>query len=455
LNLYVWDRTRDALSVAGVSRKELDALAGVSLYRDGLRVLPYGEPGNDWLFLDQERIQAPSERVGNNQVIGLVEVDQSSNLRLRDKTNREGLIENDSFLDMRVLARAAIRLFTTYWRADRPVLAAGGSSTEPAEPVAGARRTARAIRASARDDVNVDLPPTTTPTVPPTRFPGPSQDGATTPTPSQDGAASRTVNQREAADLLLGELDEVQRSIRGQYEQFDRLLQLAAAGLAAERVVHEFGRQVTAASDAVHQLRSAPGVNGDALSALRAVIATLEAEFRVLAPYESTRRGPRARDASVTDLAKLALELNRRILDTGDAEAEIVGDEFFVTTRGTQILQILDNLVHNAAYWVTKARIGQRRRIAVVVNASDRTVVVADNGPGISSEEVRLVFEPHFSMKEGGSGLGLYISAQLAKSAGGQLICISAGPGKARLPDWATGAAFQLTLFTKAGRTDG
>ena len=106
LVVAVWDRSRDALVTSGVPRSELDAMAGVSLYRDGLRVLPYGEPGNDWLFLDQERIQAPAERIGNNQVIGLVEVDQSTNLLLRHKTNREGLIENDAFLDLRTLVRA-------------------------------------------------------------------------------------------------------------------------------------------------------------------------------------------------------------------------------------------------------------------------------------------------------------------------------------------------------------
>ena len=55
-----------------ISAKELDAQSDISLFRDHLRVLPYGEPGNDWLFLDQERIQDPSGRIGNNQVIGLI-----------------------------------------------------------------------------------------------------------------------------------------------------------------------------------------------------------------------------------------------------------------------------------------------------------------------------------------------------------------------------------------------
>ena len=80
LNFYVWDRTSNHLQTSGVSRDELNALCGVSLFRDHMRVLPYGEQGNDWLFLDQERINDPTERVANNQIIGYVQLDQSQNL---------------------------------------------------------------------------------------------------------------------------------------------------------------------------------------------------------------------------------------------------------------------------------------------------------------------------------------------------------------------------------------
>jgi hypothetical protein len=155
LNLYVWDRSSNYLQASGVSRHELDAHCGVSLFRDSLRVLPYGEPGDDWLYLDQERIQAPAERIGNNQVIGLVLVDQSTNLQLRDKTNREGLIETQAFQDLRTLVRAAIRLFTTHWRRDRPASTAKRQSTHHGNTgdIDAARALASAIGVTARDDV--------------------------------------------------------------------------------------------------------------------------------------------------------------------------------------------------------------------------------------------------------------------------------------------------------------
>lgn len=226
LNLYVWDRAKNNLAESGVSRQELDAQCGVSLFRDGLRVLPYGEPGDDWLLLDQDRIQAPSERIGNNQVIGMVQVEQESNLRLRDKTNREGLIENDAFLDLRVMVKAAIRLFLAQWKKDRP------RSEDPGSPhhgsVTNAKTIAAAIKKSARDDVEVDVPPTA--------LPGKAGE------PSASGRA--VVSQPQAIELLMANLDGAEHAMRERERRLEILLHLAATGIAAERVVHEFGRQV-------------------------------------------------------------------------------------------------------------------------------------------------------------------------------------------------------------------
>jgi signal transduction histidine kinase len=436
LNLYVWDRSREALQRSGVPRAELDALCGVSIFRDGLRVLPYGEPGNDWLFLDQERIQAPAERIGNNQLIGLLEVDQSTNLQLRDKTNREGLIENDAFLDLRALARAAIRLFTSHWRSDRPPARATTRAEEPPESVDGARRLARAIGTSARDDVQVSVGGT------PSSADAPN---GVEPSPTTPSDGETTVSQREAVDLLLGELDDVQHGIDVRRERFDRLLHLAATGLAAERVVHEFGRQLVAASDALIELRTAGGDRrAAALETLRVVLATLEGEFRVLAPYEVIRRRPRSREVGIRALAEIALRLNERPLDANHVSRAVVGDDFDVRARGTEILQILDNLIHNAAYWLGTVPPGQERRLEVILSAADRSMAVADTGPGLADDVRALAFEPFFSMKTEGSGLGLYISAELARSAGGTLRLLDKGdPGR---PSWAVGATFELAL---------
>ena len=95
-----------------------------------------------------------------------------------------------------------------------------------------------------------------------------------------------------------------------------------------------------------------------------------------------------------------------------------------------RVLQILLNLVGNAIryapdnsqVWIRLEDAGSRARL-----------VVADQGPGLSSEQQVKVFEKFErlgrSNEDGGSGLGLYISRRLARAMGGDLM-IDSAPGQ-------------------------
>jgi len=48
-------------------------------------------------------------------------------------------------------------------------------------------------------------------------------------------------------------------------------------------------------------------------------------------------------------------------------------------------------------------------------------LIIRDNGPGISSDELPLVFEPGFRGRDGGTGIGLYVAQSLASRRGWQL----------------------------------
>ena len=89
-------------------REDLDNAAGVNVYRDGFRVLPYGDKGDDWLHLDARRVNNPTLRLSNNQVAGYVLIGADANPDLRDQTNREGLIDNKAFEDLRLAVREMI-----------------------------------------------------------------------------------------------------------------------------------------------------------------------------------------------------------------------------------------------------------------------------------------------------------------------------------------------------------
>jgi len=447
LNFYVWDRTSNYLQTSGVSREELSSQCGVSLFRDHMRVLPYGELGNDWLFLDQERINDPSERLANNQIIGYVQLDQSKNLLLRDKTNREGLIENEAFLDLRALVRASLRVFMSYWKTDRPkkdapVHAQQGSIDQ-------VRNLAVALHTSASPSIQVTIlgkpefvsdPPNALPSAADSNAPGNSPS----PAPADPVTAGEVVTQVQAVERLIKNIDGAEATIEDREQRLEIILHLAATGLAAERVVHEFGRQVRAAVDAVADVRTLlrpADRSGPAITALEAALMTLRNEFRVLAPYESAERAQRSRSTSAKEIGELALSLNMAAMTAASISVGVEGQDFTIKVRPASLVQVLDNLVHNAWYWVSTLSEDKPRRVGVILNADEGKILVADSGPGVPEESTVHVFDSFFSMRTGGRGLGLHISTELMRNLQGRLRL--AGPEDSHLiPGWATGAVF-------------
>ena len=76
----------------------LDTYCGIKIYRDNFRVKPYGEIGNDWLELDKSKVKdTHGYRVGNNQTVGVIKISDRTNPLLIDATNREGIIENQAY----------------------------------------------------------------------------------------------------------------------------------------------------------------------------------------------------------------------------------------------------------------------------------------------------------------------------------------------------------------------
>ena len=71
-------------------------------------------------------------------------------------------------------------------------------------------------------------------------------------------------------------------------------------------------------------------------------------------------------------------------------------------------------------------------------------ILFSDNGPGISNDIAYRIFEPLFSRKEGGRGMGLTIARQLAEAHGGRISVILDGRRK--------GANFQIMLPRKKSR---
>jgi len=83
-----------------------------------------------------------------------------------------------------------------------------------------------------------------------------------------------------------------------------------------------------------------------------------------------------------------------------------------------RLTQVLLNLVINALQAVERKG---RVEVSAVLADGMVCVAVSDNGPGIPPDKLVSIFEPYFTTKAEGSGLGLWIAQQIATAHGGNL----------------------------------
>lgn len=109
-----------------------------------------------------------------------------------------------------------------------------------------------------------------------------------------------------------------------------------------------------------------------------------------------------------------------------------------------KVLQILVNLMRNAKYALDEGA-PREKRITVTLRRKDDhfiEIIVADNGIGISEENLTRIFSHGFTTRKDGHGFGLHSGALAAQQMGGTLTAASEGIGR--------GAAFSLTLLISA-----
>jgi signal transduction histidine kinase len=117
------------LNVRDAARRGRDE-GGIHLYVDRFRVAPYGDPGDDWLKLDEDRgrrlVNTPKDLArfagkadrpmlflpGNNQLFGQVHLSRRANPDIRQTLNRERVIDTPAFRELRSFVRKGIDYLT-------------------------------------------------------------------------------------------------------------------------------------------------------------------------------------------------------------------------------------------------------------------------------------------------------------------------------------------------------
>jgi C4-dicarboxylate-specific signal transduction histidine kinase len=104
-----------------------------------------------------------------------------------------------------------------------------------------------------------------------------------------------------------------------------------------------------------------------------------------------------------------------------------------------QLQQVIFNLVSNAIEAMSSAATGSRvlRLRSEATESGDCVVAIEDSGPGIEPETLKRIFEPFFTSKSKGMGMGLSICRSIIEAHGGRLWVSGNTP---------TGAVFQFVL---------
>jgi signal transduction histidine kinase len=239
--------------------------------------------------------------------------------------------------------------------------------------------------------------------------------------------------------------DEVQRRVRTRVRSERRHLagehQRSLEQLSAS-IAHEIRNPITAAKSLVQQLSEDPH-GEDQSEYARVAVAELERVERSISHLLRFAREEETRVESIAmqDVLESAIDSFRDrcirnqtlILRNYDAEGQLEGDP-------EQLRRVVINLIGNAMDAIEEAQVSQPEiRVSMGENLAGNEVWlrIADNGFGMDDQTCEQIFDPFFTSREEGTGLGLALSRKIVDSHGGT-IEVESRPGQ--------GAEFILTF---------
>lgn len=127
---------------------------------------------------------------------------------------------------------------------------------------------------------------------------------------------------------------------------------------------------------------------------------------------------PSSEELDVIDAIKLALD----VFDKSYIEFESTDDSLIAEVDKTHITRVITNLVKNSIQAIENNQIKDPKiKISLLKYDDFYCFLVADNGGGISEENQSLIFEPKFTTKSSGMGLGLGIVKTIIDSYSGEI----------------------------------
>ena len=417
-----WFNRRLLTGMDGMKQAEIRKLvkkwSSVMLFRDGLRVFPYGDPDDDWLGLDEVGLGRTGYVLNKNQFIGHVRISRSGNPQLVDQTNREGLRETPESNVMIEILKDAVteRLWSFFKDVD--------------------------LRYRQKTELKKDL--------------GKEIETLDKRAKNALNKIRRSVPKEDRGSLVeleqaLQEFYDLSTKAQKRMEEIEadsrQMVHMAGVGLLVEMVAHELARSTESALASLEGLKKEdlPQDVKARIETLRAEIKSISKRLRVL----DEASVPGRQQPETFDLVKMVEDLKdghapqfaRHGIDMRIRKPK---RPLRVKLVKGMLVQILENLISNSVYWM-KIRSDRERAyepmIDIQITADPLRITFSDNGRGIAPDHRERIFRAYWSLKEKTKrrGLGLFIAASNAEDLKGSLTL-------SENPDRATGRLHEFVL---------
>jgi signal transduction histidine kinase len=352
----------------------------IYLYRDGLRVMPYGDPEDDWLRIDITRgtVRA-DEFLSNDQVVGCVYITQKDNSNLKDKTNREGLIDEGRALADFI---TTLQLVLRYLR-----------KKQYAQYLIEKKRKVE------HDRMKVGHPFELIAT-----------------------AKEQFANDSQALAFLKMFESSYAKERKVLDDRINRTENLAAVGLSVETASHDImlfiNRTLEQQDSLIRDIMAGGTIDSNLLlsrlTSVRGSLSIIESQLKdIQLLFPSTKS--KTKNVNVKDIAEKVYGLYKRGFAENNisVEFDITQNPLIAKTTDAVLLQVFINLFDNALYWL-KTMNAATRIVKITIDGDRQRLIFSDNGPGVKEDDKGYIFEAFYSGKgEEGRGLGLYIARQL------------------------------------------
>lgn len=187
-------------------------------------------------------------------------------------------------------------------------------------------------------------------------------------------------------------------------------------------LAHEVGNPLASIKTIVQVHLRDPGVENGAREVLETVVSEVDRLAAILARMTGFARRPVEPSVQVTARAifnRVALLIDAEARNKG-VELELLDESLsaVITVQSQKLEQVLLNLAVNALQAIEGPG---KITISAHPGARGIEVAVRDTGPGIPEEMRSRIFDPFYTTKDGGTGLGLPIARQLVAEMGGKM----------------------------------